>query len=635
MIRSVSITNWKGHEELRLSFKKEGVNFLVGPNGIGKTSILDAICFALLGDIGATAIYKSLTYRDLIRDPKRDMEITLIFCPQGKGEYTVRRTHSAHTDRKRCILSLNGTVLTRRWDEATAEILELYDTSDLFLRRVVLLSEGDTFAYSTQPPGEGLTKHIENVLGINRMESLRSNLKRLHRDFEVEAKHWKVEVEGVRESTEEDRRKAQELADHLEALQKGRDGVSEKIDMLNKQIGSFASNMERTENLIAQANSVMQEWTQTFGDPPQNYEFLGAIEVLQKSLGKERTSLLEQRDSLRDELTWLAAQAESQKRILELVEPLEEEHKEVACPVCKRPLTVEMVTDIRDECLQRLSELEERKKEKDAQLPIIDSKVHDTDARSKVLVDIESKVRRILEQEPKTLSVPVLKSHLAELDEQRNARQGEVENLKDQITEKNKQIQVIGQELAELRKRIDERQRLEMVRSLTSATKGQFVSQLFLKSLESALAEQRRTLLEPLTGELSTMWSAFFGVDVLVSFSDDAQILIHMLDRKRGTSLEFPQLSGGEKTALLIFTQVLLSKYFSSTDFMLLDEPLEHLDARNRWALIKFLVDTTKRGYPKQLIVTTIEETLIREYLDDAKIKINVLSKEHPMIEGI
>ena len=632
MIRSVSITNWKGHEELHLSFG-ERVNFLVGPNGIGKTSILDAICFALLGDIEATAIYRSLTYKDLIRNPERDMEITLTFCPQGRGEYTVRRTHSARTNRKGCTLSLNDTVVTRRWDEATAEILKLYDTSDLFLRRVVLLSEGDTFAYSTQPPGEGLTKHIENALGINRMENLRSNLRILQREFDAETRNWRGEVEGVRESTEEDRRKAQELTGQLEALHEERDKISENIDTLNKQIGSLASDIQRTENLIAQANSVVQEWIQTFGDPPQNYEFLGAIEVLKESLGKERTSLLAQRDSLRDELAWLAAQAESQKRILELVEPLEEEHKEVACPVCKRPLTVEMVKDIRDECLQRLSEIEKRTKEKDAQLPIIDSKVHDTDAQSRALVDIESKVRRILEQEPKTLSVPVLKSHLAGLDEQRGARQEEVENLKSQITEKNEPIQVIEQKLAELRKRVDERKRLEMMRSLTCATKGRYVSELFLESLTSALAEQRKTLLEPLTEELSAMWGAFLGIDVGVELKDDAQIM--MVDKQSGTSLEFPQLSGGEKTALLIFTQILLCKYFSNTDFMLLDEPLEHLDARNRWALIKFLVDTTKRGYPKQLIVTTIEETLIREYLDDAEIKINILSREHPMIEGI
>ncbi len=533
MIRSVSITNWKGHEELHLSFG-ERVNFLVGPNGIGKTSILDAICFALLGDIEATAIYRSLTYKDLIRNPERDMEITLTFCPRGRGEYTVRRTHSARTNRKGCTLSLNNTVVTKRWDEATAEILKLYDTSDLFLRRVVLLSEGDTFAYSTQPPGEGLTKHIENVLGINRMESLRSSLRRLHRDFEAEAKGWRVEVEGMRESTEEDRRKAQELTGQLEALHEERDRISENIDTLNKQIGSFASDTQRTENLIAQAKSVVQEWMQIFGEIPQNYEFLGALETLQQSLDKERTSLLAQRDSLRDELSWLAAQMDSQRRILELVEPLEREHKEIACPVCKRPLTTEMVRDIKGECLRTLAELEGRKKEKQAQLPIIETKIDDIDARSRALVGIESKVRRILEQEPKTLSIPILKSHLVELEGQRNARQEEVEKLKGQITEKNEQIQVRERESVELRKRVDERERLEMMRSLTCATKGWYVSELFLESLTSALAEQRKTLLEPLTEELSAMWGAFLDIDVGVEFKDDAQIM--MVDKQSGTS---------------------------------------------------------------------------------------------------
>lgn len=632
MIRSVSITNWKGREEVHLSFK-EGVNFLVGPNGIGKTSILDAICFALLGDIEATAIYRNLTYKDLIRNPERDMEIILTFCPQGRGEYTVRRTHSARTNRKGCTLSLNNTVVTRRWDEATAEILKLYDTSDLFLRRVVLLSEGDTFAYSTHPPGEGLTQHIEIVLGINRMESLRDNLRQLSRGFEAEAKDWRVTIKGVKQSTEEDKRKARSLAGQLEALQADRDEISENVDRLNEQIGALASDMEKAEDLIAQAKSVVEEWTQIFGDPPQNYEFLGAIEALQESLDNERTSLVAQRDSLRDELAWLAAQTESQRNILDLVEPLEEEHKEVACPVCKRPLTTEMVRDIKDECQRILAEIEERKNEKQVQLPIIDSKIQETNTKLQKLLGIESRVQLVLEQEPRSLSVPILESHLAKLVEQRNAKQAEVEKLKSQITEKDEQIRIIEQELAELSQRIDELKRLEMRRSLTRARKREFVSQLFRQSLESALAEQRKTLLEPLTEELSVMWSAFLGMDVGVELKDDAQIM--MVDKQSGTSLEFPQLSGGEKTALLIFTQILLCKYFSNTDFMLLDEPLEHLDARNRWALIKFLVDTTKRGYPKQLIVTTIEETLIREYLEDAEIKISILSREHPMIEGI
>jgi len=417
-------------------------------------------------------------------------------------------------------------------------------------------------------------------------------------------------------------------------LQKNKDRVSDDIDRLNKQVGALASDMRRAEELIAQAGSVVQEWKQTVGEVPQDYEFLGAIETLQESLDTQRARLIEERDSLRGKLSRLAAQIESHGRVLELVEPLEREGREVTCPVCKRPLTSQMVKDIKDECLKLLTELEGRKKEKDGQLPAVDRSIQETDAKWRKLLGIQSKIGRILEQEPRSLSVPVLKSYLKGLVERRDAIQEDVSDLRTQSDEMDKQIGGIEQALAEISKRIDESERLEMMRSLTGATKGQYVSELFLGSLESALAEQRTTLLEPLTGELSTVWSAFLGVQVEVSLRDDAQILI--LDKRRKASLEFPQLSGGEKTALLIFTQVLLCKYFSSADFMMIDEPLEHLDARNRWALIKYLVDTTRVDGPKQLkqlIVTTIEEPLIREYLGHEGVTTTLLSREHAVIE--
>jgi len=88
---------------------------------------------------------------------------------------------------------------------------------------------------------------------------------------------------------------------------------------------------------------------------------------------------------------------------------------------------------------------------------------------------------------------------------------------------------------------------------------------------------------------------------------------------------KFPQLSGGEKTILLILTHVLLCKYFSKSDFMLLDEPLEHLDPKNRWAVINFLVESCGKGFPDQLIVTTIEESVLREYLEEPTVRVTAL----------
>lgn len=628
MIRSVSIKNWKRHEDLLVSFN-HGVNFIVGPNGAGKTSILDAICFALLGDLSATAIYKNITYKDLIRDSDRDMEIVLTFSPGEKDNYVIRRVHSASANRKSCELTSNGAVLARSWDEATEQILELYNTNDLFLRSVVLLSEGDTFAYSIKPPGEGLTKHIENVLGINRLEKLRSDLNRLRRDYELETQDWRARILGEEKLTEEELSQFQALSAQIEELESVRDASSEKLSLLNEHMGRLASDKQKTIDLIDQLKSIIGEWTEYFGDPPQNYEFLSAMDSLRESINNEKSLLMGQRDSIRDELAWLAAQIESQNQILSLIIPLEQEDKEVSCPVCKRPLTTDMVVEIKEQCHSMISGFKKKELEWNKKLPETSRKIQDADKDLQILNALEPKVRLLLEQEPKSTSLPELESHLSKISEELDSIQSDINNFDKQIIEKNEQISALSQDLGRIQRKIGDKERSEMMLSLSRSTKGQFVSQLILDSIDAALADQRKAQLEPLTQDLSATWSNFLGIGVGVELKEDAQLVVVESDKKR--SYEFPQLSGGEKTALLIITQVSLCKHFSDANFMLLDEPLEHLDAKNRWSLIRFLVDTTRQGYPRQLIVTTVEESILREYLDESDVKINVLSRNYVM----
>src|SRR5918992_5960196 len=48
MIRRVVLTNWRAYDRLRLDFG-EGVTFLVAANGIGKSSVVMAVAWGLLG----------------------------------------------------------------------------------------------------------------------------------------------------------------------------------------------------------------------------------------------------------------------------------------------------------------------------------------------------------------------------------------------------------------------------------------------------------------------------------------------------------------------------------------------------------------------------------------------------------
>src|SRR3989338_11064217 len=48
MILTLELENWKSHSSSSFSFAK-GTNVLVGRMGSGKSSVLDALCFALYG----------------------------------------------------------------------------------------------------------------------------------------------------------------------------------------------------------------------------------------------------------------------------------------------------------------------------------------------------------------------------------------------------------------------------------------------------------------------------------------------------------------------------------------------------------------------------------------------------------
>lgn len=137
--------------------------------------------------------------------------------------------------------------------------------------------------------------------------------------------------------------------------------------------------------------------------------------------------------------------------------------------------------------------------------------------------------------------------------------------------------------------------------------------------------------LNPLTREITEIWRKLFSdQERFVSFDEN---LSPILKNQYG-EIGYESLSGGEKTLLTIIAKTLIMHHFSNLDFMLLDEPLEHLDAVNRAQIIGYLKRFHDAGLIKQLIITTFEETLTRNFYKDEKVNLISLSaiKKYPFI---
>ena len=132
MIKEIKLINFKSHKKTELKFTN-GNNIFVGISGSGKSTVLDAICFAFFGTMPKIQ-KKKLKLSDLIMDKpiKEDLaKITLRFEINNKN-YEIKREifsnkpSSAELREDGKLIAVNQSQVT----EAVEKILKIdYDYS--------------------------------------------------------------------------------------------------------------------------------------------------------------------------------------------------------------------------------------------------------------------------------------------------------------------------------------------------------------------------------------------------------------------------------------------------------------------------------------------------------------------------
>ena len=180
-----------GTEEIdfdRLS--AHGLFLLNGPTGAGKTSVLDAICFALYGSVpGARQDGKRL--RSDHADPAQEPAVTCEFSAQGR-RFEVTRSPAwdkPSARGKNGFTSQQAKTLLRervagawveksaRNDEAGAEILALLGMDREQFTRVVMLPQGDFAAFLRSKATDRL-ELLQKLFGTERFEAVEQELSR-------------------------------------------------------------------------------------------------------------------------------------------------------------------------------------------------------------------------------------------------------------------------------------------------------------------------------------------------------------------------------------------------------------------------------------------------------------------------
>ena len=90
ILKKLILKNFKSHKNTTIEFNK-GITIIVGENGVGKSSILEGITYALFKK--STLNQNDLITLDKNNEQKSTMSVTLLFEENG-NEYKVIRTNS-------------------------------------------------------------------------------------------------------------------------------------------------------------------------------------------------------------------------------------------------------------------------------------------------------------------------------------------------------------------------------------------------------------------------------------------------------------------------------------------------------------------------------------------------------------
>ncbi len=239
MINSIELKNWKTHKATQLDFSK-GTNILIGQMGAGKSSVMDAISFALFGKFPAIQqrrvnVGGVITSRP---DQEKDALVRLTFTVDD-DIYTVERTFGLDGDAK-AKLEKNGTYVQSQPQRVTEEVSRLLKVDyDLFSKAVYAEQNGLDYFLAI---GAGDRKRqIDRLLGLDRFAAAQENATSV--------------INKVRDMAEEGERlvagfDAEKLRRQLDAATKEKDAAMKERDELSARAKKLKSEEKAKEEKL-------------------------------------------------------------------------------------------------------------------------------------------------------------------------------------------------------------------------------------------------------------------------------------------------------------------------------------------------------------------------------------------------
>ena len=617
--KQITIENFMsfGPEKQTLDLSQPGLYLVIGKNdltgdsnGSGKSSLMEAICFALFGKISKDIKLEKVVNEKQGKNAKVEIEFEL----NGSNYWIVRhRKHEKHREKVlvyKDIKDKSGLISKANKTDTQEIIDKLIKFNYKSFMNAVMMSQENIDGFLNTDTNKK-KEIIENILQLNVISKYFwiSQQKRKMSKRDVEKLQLMLDnSNNLIENTK------QTMVEYIDSCKRKKRKNKERIKELEKELLELESlNVEEQYLKIKKAEEISENIDQLMVDQQRNEDKITSIK---NGVEGYKSSLLEYEGLIETNkriIKQISREIEKLEKSIEtLTSQLEAARSNPeACPVCENEINKERFTIWINENEEKKEHYLSDKNDKSKRFEELNSKIEEWEERVKDLKNtIEEQTLLIEEERVKSEKIETKINKLRKsLPKTQNEE--DLNKISENITNIKQEIKTLSE--AEF---VDK----NYLESLTNSVKKQKKDN---KKIEKQLLEQKKNLIlfrwweDSLSHRKNSLKSwcinnvigyfnarikyyidRFFDGDVQIQMDSDLNEVIYTRDRER----EFGQYSGGEKRRLnlaILFALYSLARANISTkiNIMFLDEILStSLDDKGISTVLELLDEMNQNG---------------------------------------
>ena len=287
IIESIVIKNFKSHRDTKIEFNT-GISIIMGDNGAGKSSILEAVSFALFKQHSGKKLEQLIRTDHQNPDGKNKMSVELEFKSNGRT-YRVLRERDKNSSRAKLeIKEGEGFQPLATGDKQVTDDIQglLEMDGDLFLN-AVYVRQGEIANLVNKTPSEK-KQVIGKLLGIESLEKAWKNMLPLMNQYETK----KIRLDGKLEDLDGLNSEIKMKKDEKNTIHQDIKEISQEIEKIDEelvQINKENSSLDHDKSVYERAVNGIESKKQIINN----------LQLDQTHLNKQITEILLKEDEIK------------------------------------------------------------------------------------------------------------------------------------------------------------------------------------------------------------------------------------------------------------------------------------------------------------------------------------------------